>query len=105
MLALAVLLAPLEFALAHDISNLASEPMMAHQHVEADMNYHGIDMDAAETECDGETACKDCVYCSPALNVSSRFQLDQLPCVQPVATASLRYSIDLPVDIRPPISL
>lgn len=100
--ALAVLLVPLEFAFAHDISNVAQEMMAAHHHAEADMNHHNMDVDVTESECGSQNLCSDCVYCSPALNVSNRLQLGRLPGVEPVATVSLHDSIDLPVDIRPP---
>lgn len=102
LLALAVLLAPLEFAVAHDMSNSVQEQMMAHHHADAGMDHHSMDMDATESNCDGQELCNDCVYCSPALNISSHFQLDRPHGAQPVAVALPHYSIDLPVDIRPP---
>ncbi len=111
LLALAVLLAPLEFAFAHNMTmtsqtqKQAMKQIMVHNHADAGMDHHSMEMDLSGSECDGQGACNDCVYCSPVLNVGSYLQLDKPDTPQPVAAAFPHYSIDLPVDIRPPRQL
>lgn len=97
---LAILLVPFQFAVASDVSNLSQELMTTHHPTES--NHHTMDMDVVEVECGGQNVCSDCVYCSPAINISNHFLLDKLLGAQPVVTVSVDYTIALPVDIRPP---
>ncbi len=104
LLAVAVLLAPLEFAVAHDMSQMASNSETVMQHDHPQMN-QVID-EASEQECDGQGICKNCVYCSPALSISLEISIDKPDAVQSLQAIFVsHYSIDLPVDFRPPRQL
>ena len=99
LLALSVLLAPLEFAVAHDMSTMSADSEMIMQHMDHAM------ADVADHECDGQNTCNDCVYCSPALSTTTEIALDKLMTEQAQTLFISRYSIDLPVEYRPPRQL
>jgi len=104
LLALAVLLAPLEFAVAHDMSQMNAGNEMAMQHHDDQPMDHAM-ADSVKQECGGQSVCNDCVYCSPALSISVEIILDKLDTVLPEALFISHYSIDLPVEFRPPRQL
>ena len=101
---LAVLLAPLEFAVAHDVSQTSTGNEMAMQHHDDQPMDHAM-ADSTDKECAGQSVCNDCVYCSPALSISVEIILDKLDTVLPEALFISHYSIDLPVEFRPPRQL
>jgi len=103
-LALAVLLAPLEFAIAHDMNQMSIGNEMAMQHHD-DQSMDHATLDIADQECGSQSLCNDCVYCSPALSVSADVTLEKLDSVLPQILLISRYSIDLPVEFRPPRQL
>lgn len=115
-LAVAVLLAPLEFSLAHESMMQASASKeMGHppghgQELHPDCHHpSGHDQQQQQPGdngegCMGDGFCKTCVYCSPAISSTTRIQLDR-PMVIPTAIVISAYSIDLPLDLRPPKSL
>jgi len=104
LLALMVLLAPLEFAVAHDMSQMMTgNEMVMQQHDDQQMNHSMAD--GANQECSGQSTCNDCVYCSPALSVSTEITLDKPDAVLPQTIIISHYSIDLPVEFRPPRQL
>lgn len=98
LLALAVLLAPLEFAAAHDMDMMQADSEMAMQHEQ----YMDHSMADESGECDGQSSCNDCVYCSPAVSVAIAIMLDQPETIEPETELSTHSSIDLPVEYRPP---
>ena len=100
LLALSVLLAPLEFAVAHDMSTMSADSEMIMQHDDQHMGHAMADV--ADHECDGQSTCNDCVYCSPALSTTTEIVLDKLMTEQAQTLFISRYSIDLPVEYRPP---
>lgn len=104
LLALALLLAPIEFVYAHDGGGAQmSGEMAGHGH---DMTAHdhqpSDSEDAAGQDCPGKGSCSDCVYCSPALSHLPQVTLDTPQTARLAASVPANYSIDLPVDIRPP---
>ncbi len=102
LLALAVLLAPLEFAVAHDMDQMkAASEMMQHVHQQQSQ----IVDDGSDQACGSQGSCTTCVYCSPALSVSAEITLDKPDSVLPQAVFISQYSIDLPVEFRPPRQL
>ena len=103
LLALAVLLAPLEFAVAHDMSAMAADSEMLMLHADQQMDHAMADSD--EQKCDGQSSCNDCVYCSPALSITTEIALDKPISVQAQTIFVSLYSIDLPVEYRPPRQL
>jgi hypothetical protein len=102
-LALAVLLAPLEFAVAHEMGQMTSESIMLMQHDHQSMSQ--VDDEGSAHNCDGQGICKHCVYCSPALSISFDITLDSPAAMLPQPIFISHYSIDLPVDFRPPRQL
>jgi len=103
LLAVAVLLAPLEFAVAHDMSQMTSNSEMVMPHDHSQMNQ--VVDDASEQECDGQSICNDCVYCSPALSISAEITLYKPDTELPQTLFISHYCIDLPVEFRPPRQL
>ncbi len=103
LLALAVLLAPLEFAVAHDMGQMkaASEMLMQHDHHQQS---EVVD-DGSDQTCGNQGGCTNCVYCSPALSVSAEIAIDKPDTVLSQAVFISQYSIDLPVEFRPPRQL
>ena len=104
LLALAVLLAPLEFAVAHDLKQMPADSKMLVQHHDGQQMDQAMDSNA-DQECDGQSVCHDCVYCSPALSVSVEIVVDKPAAVLAQTVVTSHYSIDLPVEFRPPRQL
>lgn len=116
-LAVAVLLAPLEFSLAHEMvmqtaahkamghhaSHGQERPHDSHHHAgqHASHDQHQQQPDDNSDGCKSDGFCKTCVYCSPAISSTTQIQLDR-PVVIPTAIVISAYSIDLPLDLRPP---
>ena len=113
LLVLALMLVPLEFAFAHQgpvpagqMMQVPMEHNMAVYHHDAAAHDHQADnMKDHASQCDGKGLCKNCVYCSPALSSMVQIQLDKPALEQLVTFIVTEYSIDLPVDIRPPKQL
>lgn len=107
LLALVLLLAPIEFVIAHDAMmpvQQADQLGMQH-HAESQHEHHAMDDGATEHDCDGQGVCNDCVYCSPALNFMTQAEVDKpLALKLPVVTFT-QFSINLPVAYRPPRQL
>ena len=104
LLALAVLFAPLEFAVAHDMSQMTADSEMLMQHDHQQMS-QVVDA-SSDQECDAQGVCKSCVYCSPAMSVSLEIPVDKPEAAQlSQAIFISHYSIDLPVEFRPPRQL
>ncbi len=101
LLALVLLLAPIEFVVAHDAM------MSTQQADQIEMQHHGMTMDdeATELDCDGQGVCSDCVYCSPALSLMILADVEKLVAEKLPTVISRQYSIDLPVAHRPPKQL
>jgi len=104
-LVLTVLLAPLESVAAHEmgqvmVASKMAMPQLGDQHTSHDM------ANSADQECDGQNVCNDCVYCAaPALGFRTEVTLDKPDAEPPQSIFISRYSIDQPVEFRPPRQL
>jgi hypothetical protein len=104
LLALALLLAPVEFVYAHDVEP-GPMPMQHQHHAEADHAAAAQGVDSGAHACGSQGGCSLCVYCSPALSHAPQVGIDRPQAPRIAAAAPAYHGIDLPVDIRPPKTL
>ena len=114
LLTVLLLLAPVEAALSGDFySHLGTTDSSTSQlistsihHVEASKNLSSLghqhgDHEVDENSC--QSQCANCVYCSAANVMSSSISLSVYESVAPEVNINDLKSIDISVDIRPPI--
>lgn len=114
LLTVLLFLAPVEAALSGDFySHLGTTESSANQlistsihHMDASKNlassdHHHGDHEVDENSC--QSQCANCVYCSAANVMSNSISLSVYESVAPEVNINDLKSIDISVDIRPPI--